>query len=157
MDTVSEDAGEGQQPRHSAASRDLGENRPRPAEPVAFQRETSVVQMMLESRRMRTQVFDPAMFGGEAAWDILLLLYDADLCRRQHTPESLASAIGLPQSTTSRWLQFLEQSGLVCSADSVSAVRLSVLILTDGARNRLFRYFDKVAATVQSCRSQPDT
>lgn len=102
---------------------------------------------------MREQIFEPAMFGGEGAWDILLVLYSAAEQGRQHTRVSLASEVGLPRSLLDRWLRYLEQSGMVHAPSSTSVMRFSAIDLTERGRDRLYRYFDLVVAAALAAQS----
>ena len=63
-------------------------------------------------RRRRTKHFYSELFG-EGAWDALLLLFVEDRPGNGWTANAIAEAIGLPASTTVRWLGVLRQESLV--------------------------------------------
>ena len=63
-------------------------------------------------RRRRAKHFCSELFG-EGAWDALLLLFVEDRPGNGWTANAIAEAIGLPTSTTVRWLGVLRQESLV--------------------------------------------
>jgi DNA-binding MarR family transcriptional regulator len=71
----------------------------------------AAVRRELIDRRRRLRHFPEVMFG-EAAWEILLLLY-LEKDGRRFTVTALAEALDLPQNSTGRWLKYLETKGLV--------------------------------------------
>jgi DNA-binding MarR family transcriptional regulator len=68
-------------------------------------------RQVLAHRRKRLEIFGRELFG-EPAWDMLLLLYIAEATQR-YTIGQLAQASGAPRSTGTRWIDDLEQRGLV--------------------------------------------
>lgn len=71
----------------------------------------SAARRILESRRMRTQMLDPAMFG-EPAWDMLLTLYVHEAVGRRLTKANLAQSVEVSPSVAVRWQDYLERQGL---------------------------------------------
>ena len=69
-------------------------------------------RIILHSRRVRERYFKRAMFG-EPAWDILLVLYIADLSGTRQTIGKLAEWIETPLTTAVRWIGYLEKERLV--------------------------------------------
>ncbi|MEQ1934274.1 MAG: helix-turn-helix domain-containing protein [Fimbriimonadaceae bacterium] len=63
-------------------------------------------------RRRRAKHFHSELFG-EGAWDALLLLFVEARPGIGWTTTAIAEAIGLPTSTTVRWLGVLRQESLV--------------------------------------------
>ena len=92
------------------------------------------------NRSRRSLVFKSAMFG-EAAWDMLLALYVTDQSGARHTVSGLVSLAGVPPTTALRWLDFLEKEQLVGRRPKPSDGRVSLIELTDKARDLLDTYF----------------
>ena len=92
------------------------------------------------NRARRSQVFKSAMFG-EAAWDMLLALYITDQSGARHTVSGLVSLAGVPPTTALRWLDFLEKEQLVGRRPKLTDARVSLIELTDKARDLLDTYF----------------
>lgn len=65
----------------------------------------------LRERRRRHQYFPEAIFG-EAAWEILLLLY-IERHGKRYSIGRLADELGLAQSSTGRWVGYLQDRKLV--------------------------------------------
>ncbi len=95
---------------------------------------------MYVNRARRSQLFKSAMFG-EAAWDMLLALYITDQSGARHTVSGLLSLAGVPRTTALRWLDFLEKEQLVDRRPKPSDGRVSLVELTDKARDLLDTYF----------------
>jgi DNA-binding MarR family transcriptional regulator len=96
------------------------------------------------NRARRSQVFKSAMFG-EAAWDMLLALYITDQSGARHTVSGLASLSGVPPTTALRWLDFLEKEELVGRRPKLTDARVTLIELTDKARDLLDTYFSGTA------------
>lgn len=69
-------------------------------------------QLLLLCRRRRTEVFDPGMFD-EPAWDGLLVLYVEEKAGLTATVARLAELIGARVPILLRWIEYLEEQGLV--------------------------------------------
>jgi DNA-binding MarR family transcriptional regulator len=63
-------------------------------------------------RDLRHKSFDRNLFG-EPAWDILLTLYVIDGDRRRLSTRDLAKNANLALTTALRWLDYLEEQGLI--------------------------------------------
>jgi len=63
-------------------------------------------------RDLRHKSFDRNLFG-EPAWDILLTLYVIDGDRRRLSTRDLAKTANLALTTALRWLDYLEEQGLI--------------------------------------------
>ena len=97
-------------------------------------------QQIYVNRARRSQIFKSAMFG-EAAWDMLLALYITDESEARHTVSGLVSLSGVAPTTALRWLEFLENERLVSRTPKPSDRRVSLIALTDKARELLDTYF----------------
>lgn len=101
----------------------------RPSEPVTLT-EDHIMSVLLV-RRARNEVLADNLFS-DPAWDILLELLGARLGGRKMTAADLATAIGIPLSTTGRWIEALEQRGLIEGAATAKAER-SLGLSAEGA------------------------
>ena len=99
-----------------------------------------LAQQIYVNRARRSQIFKSAMFG-EAAWDMLLALYITDESEARHTVSGLVSLSGVSATTALRWLEFLENDRLVSRTPKPSDRRVSLIELTDKARELLDTYF----------------
>ena len=76
-------------------------------------------------RRLRAAYVDARVFG-EPAWELLLALFHAHLGGETTHMESLLHNVGPYPSTTRRWLDALEDLGLVaCDDEARGSVRLT--------------------------------
>ena len=65
------------------------------------------------SRDLRRESFDANLFG-EPAWDILLTLYVSEHTQRRLSTRAIAKLANCPLTTALRWLDYLEEQGLIC-------------------------------------------
>lgn len=121
--------------------RKLGVTDPR-AEVTDVQREVlrNDAARLQFSRQLRRRLFGPAMFG-EAAWDILLALYTAEGSAQRLDATDLAEVSASPFSTTLRWLDYLEEVGLVNRISGDRGRRIIGAELTGEGRQLLDNYF----------------
>ena len=73
--------------------------------------EKAVLQIIL-ARRMRASVLAPELFS-DPAWDLLLALFLARLQRQRMTTWQLARETAISESMAARWLDALDQQGLL--------------------------------------------
>lgn len=103
------------------------------------------VKWLLRGRRRRSAYFVADLFA-DPAWDIMLDLFEAELEQRRVSVTSACIASQVPPTTGLRWLQTLEQRGLVVrNGDPLDARRFFVE-LTPSARTALRRWFDEAFA-----------
>jgi len=99
-----------------------------------------IADMVMAARRARSKLFPRLMFG-EAAWDILILLYrDENL-----SLADLAASSDTPLSTTGRWIDFLEGHQLVKRTRSGDDRGADRIVLSDEARRGLQSFFSTLA------------
>jgi hypothetical protein len=98
------------------------------------------------NRRRRAEVFGPSMFG-EAAWDMLLVLYILDVSGQRQTIGSLLRFSGTPMSTAKRWFDYLAAHDLVRREDHPTDRRTAFVSLTEKAREKLDLYCSETIAT----------
>lgn len=93
-----------------------------------------------EERQRRVKYFSADLFG-EPGWDILLDLYVAE---KQNLDVSVTSAcIGanVPSTTALRWLQLLEERGLLERKNDNRDQRRTFIRLSPGGYSRMTAYF----------------
>ncbi len=94
-----------------------------------------VARRILEIEKLRRSFFPSAIFG-EPAWNILLTLFVAS-SRADRTVTRLGESSGVPLSTASRWLDYLEAEGLVMLDRSSHDPQQKEVHLTDKAYRAL--------------------
>jgi hypothetical protein len=70
------------------------------------------VSNLLSARKHRHRHLAPSLFG-EPAWDILLMLFDANLSGHASTVAEVCKAAGPHVATSNRWIAILANYGLV--------------------------------------------
>ena len=96
-------------------------------------------RLVASSRRAREQYFHRDLFG-EPAWDMLLALYVTEEAEARFTVSKLAECIGVPLSTAVRWVNMLEERGLIGRFDHPTDRRIIFIQLLDKGRNALDAY-----------------
>jgi DNA-binding MarR family transcriptional regulator len=99
-----------------------------------------VAKFSLLARQSRTAHFARSMFG-EPAWDLLLAIYVSEATDRPPTVTDAANMADIPLSTVSRWIQFLEERGLIDRRRSGKDGRASIVTLSKQGRASLEAYF----------------
>jgi hypothetical protein len=99
-----------------------------------------------QDRRRRAAVFGHSMFG-EAAWDLLLVLYILDMSGQRQTVGSLLQFSGSPLSTAKRWLDYLTAHGLVQREAHPTDRRTFFVSLTGKGREKLDLYYSETVET----------
>lgn len=97
--------------------------------------EDHIVSILI-ARRSREAMFGANLFA-EPAWDVLLELYAAKLGTRTTCVTDLARAIGVPQSTTKRWVALLEARGLVAREHLTPGQSGSRISLTEAGESKM--------------------
>ena len=116
-----------------------------------------LARLLYVGRRDRRRFFNEPLLG-EAAWDMLLLLYWAGARGRGLNAKILTRASGVPGSTGERWLADLERRGLVVRQPVNSGHPSRTVGLSESARASLTNYLANFAG---ACRlplkgSRPD-
>lgn len=116
--------------------------------PIAFRQtpgERALVQLarkVLAARTLRLQLFPAGMFS-EPAWDILLSLYSQP-SGGHRSIATLAECSGAPASTAIRWIQYLEDEGLVIREANGGDRTGEFVHLTDKAYRALQFYLAQI-------------
>lgn len=101
------------------------------------------VRRLLKVRRAREEFFEPGLFA-DPAWDILLESYAAYLLQQRNSISALCDAASVPPTTALRWLNKLEQEGLLLRRDDPLDRRRTWMELTPAAAAAMRRYFDAI-------------
>jgi len=102
-----------------------------------------IARAILEDRRRRSRLFNPGMFG-EPGWELLLNLYVNDQEGPRLTIGKLIQLAGTAQSTSLRWLDYLEDQGLINREEHPTDARTAFVALTDKARESLTSYLSQM-------------
>jgi DNA-binding MarR family transcriptional regulator len=103
------------------------------------------VRWLIDARRKRARYIAPDLLV-DPAWDILLDLLRAELSYERPSVSSTCSAAGVPASTGLRWLNALEQRGLVLRQENPRDANGTLLVLSPETSAALRRYFVEVVA-----------
>ena len=108
---------------------------------VAAQREIlrGYADQIRRSRDLRHKSFDRNLFG-EPAWDILLTLYTIDGDRRRLSTRDLSKHANLALTTALRWLDYLEEQGLITRKPNPFDRRVVYVELSDKGRDAIDHY-----------------
>ena len=98
-----------------------------------------LAESIIEARRRRAEIFNPAMFG-EPAWELLLTLFVMDREGPRLTIGRLAQVAGIKLTTALRWLEYLEDQAFVRREQHPTDARTAFIELTDKARETLRLY-----------------
>jgi DNA-binding MarR family transcriptional regulator len=98
-------------------------------------------QEILHARVRRRQYFSPRLFS-DPAWDVLLELYVAELAQWKMSVSSLGVDAGIPPTTVLRWLEILQNEGLVKRAKDPLDGRRVFVTLTDDGCEAMAAYFE---------------
>jgi DNA-binding MarR family transcriptional regulator len=101
------------------------------------------VRWLIDARRKRASYIVPELLG-DPAWDILLDLLRAELSYERPSASSTCSAAGVPASTGLRWLNALEQRGLVRRQGDPRNANGTFLVLSPETSAALRRYLVEV-------------
>ena len=99
------------------------------------------------SRDLRAELFDQNIFG-EPAWDILLALYTIDGDRRRLNTRELCELASVALTTALRWLDSLEEQGMVSRAPNPFDQRMVYVELADKGRTAMDHYLSQMRSAV---------
>jgi DNA-binding MarR family transcriptional regulator len=103
------------------------------------------VRALLKLRRNRDRFFADDLFA-DPAWDILLELYAATLGQLRVSVTSLCHAAAVPATTALRWINQLEDRGLIARRDDPMDGRRHFLMLSNEGLDAMHGYFRTVPA-----------
>jgi DNA-binding MarR family transcriptional regulator len=96
-----------------------------------------------DARRMRYNFLSRSMFG-EAAWEILIVLYITEHSQSRHSVSKIAELCGSPLTSSVRWLDYLEREKYLERSDHPTDRRTVLILLTDLGRSVLDSYYSAV-------------
>ena len=141
------------------ANGDDGSTRPtrlrdqRPGEELKPEWWMKQASQIYAARRLRDRFF-PAVFFGEAAWDILLELFILGLHDQRATVKRACVAASVPTTTALRWIAILEEEALVSRSSSTIDQRVIWLSLSPKGVDTIRRYI--LARDALSNRPMPE-
>ncbi len=103
----------------------------------------SDIRRLLEARRARASFFGADLFA-DPAWDILLFTFAAHLDQQRVSIGAVCDAAAVPSTTALRWINKLEQDGLVTRSDDPLDRRRAWVELTVSAVEAMERYLETV-------------
>ncbi len=103
-----------------------------------------VLKLLIEIRRIRFRHFSGSSFT-DPGWDMLLDLSLADLEGRPVPVSSACVAAGVPATTALRWVNVLEEAGLVRRVADATDRRRVLLEMTEDGRRRMTVYLRSIA------------
>lgn len=106
------------------------------------------VRDVLKLRRNRDRFFDSELFA-DPAWDILLELYAAALAQLRVSVTSLCCGAAVPATTALRWINHLEEKGLITRRPDPIDGRRHFLMLSKEGMEAMNAYFRTVPASAQ--------
>ena len=115
-----------------------------PKSAKAAQRSDAALQLY-GIRRERYQFFDNDLFG-EPSWDILLILYWAEMEQLRLTISNVCEAAQVPPTTALRWITKMETDGLILRAPHPFDRRVFRLSLSNEAIDRMNQLIDRALA-----------
>jgi len=109
------------------------------------------VNWLIAARGARARYVDPELFA-DPAWDIMLDLLRAELLGERISVSSACIASAVPPTTGLRWLNILEEHGLVLRQCDPRDARRCFVVLSPRGSLALRRYFLEVVGTLPSGR-----
>lgn len=103
-------------------------------------RKEILVRRVRNSRARRTQFFSGKLFS-DPAWDILLELYAAELAQHRIAIGAVSVSAAVPETTGLRWINALEQRGLVSRQHDPFDARRVYVRLTEIGMSCMNGYF----------------
>jgi DNA-binding MarR family transcriptional regulator len=104
------------------------------------------IRGILRARRRREEIFGASLFS-DPGWDMLLALYAVDLAKEQVSITDLSKATAVPGTTLLRWIDELEEAGLIRRIPDSRDGRRIFIYLSSRGRSAMWRFFDKAHVT----------
>lgn len=103
------------------------------------------IRTLLKMRRNRSRFFRDGLFA-DPAWDILLELYGAALGQYRISVSKLCAAAAVPATTALRWVNQLQDEGLIDRRRDPTDGRRQFLALSEKGIDAMNSYFRTVQA-----------
>lgn len=100
---------------------------------------------MSAARRGLAMHLDGSLFANPGL-DILLFLFAEGVNGATVTTNACCAAAGVPRTTALRWVKLLQDRGLIDGSDDITDRRVTMLALTDRARDILRHWLTEVTA-----------
>jgi DNA-binding MarR family transcriptional regulator len=100
---------------------------------------------ILEARNERRHFFPDGLLG-DPAWDMILSLYCAEGRDSKFSVTDLGNSVGLPQTTALRWINELEEAGLLDRRQDDRDRRRSFICLSDSARDKVTQWLTRLVS-----------
>lgn len=98
------------------------------------------VRLVIAARQLRSELL-PANFFSEPAWDMLLEVFARDLEGREGCLSEIAGASSIRLTTALRWVEILEDQGLLTRRADPSDARRGILQLSNLGKRVMELYF----------------
>lgn len=102
-----------------------------------------LVRKVLAARRKRSRFVSSSLLG-EPSWEMLLELLAAELEKQETSVSSLCIASDAPATTALRWMDKLEQEGLIQRRPDPADGRRIWVALSDKGRNAMVGYLTAI-------------
>lgn len=106
----------------------------------------ALAERITSARENRKNFFDGDLFA-EPSWEILVHLFHADLIGYRVTVTNLSIASGVPYTTALRWMDTLQERGLVARRENPLDRRSVFIEITQSARAAMYDYLCTTWAT----------
>ncbi|HKX91181.1 MAG TPA: MarR family transcriptional regulator [Sphingomicrobium sp.] len=121
-------------------------SRPIPSQPITRDQVIEFAGWLFNARKARSRFFHPGLFG-EAAWDVLLVLYTSHQSGPRYSIGALATAADVPIATILRWLQTLEEQGLVRRTPHPNDRRSGLIHITPTGQELMEAYLSEALSS----------
>lgn len=109
----------------------------------------ATVRNVVQSRSRRAKFFRASLFA-DPAWDILLLVYSAQLEQQRVAVSEICTSVGVPETTMIRWVTILEAEGLIArTVDNLNGGQ-SFVSLTDAGFCAIDSFFETLPQNVST-------
>lgn len=118
--------------------------------PQTIERRTvsaSTIRSMIIARRARDRYLPGEMFA-DPVWDMLLELLEAEIVHRHEAVSDLCTAAAVPPSTALRWLNRMEERGMVVRHPDPHDRRRVFISLAPETSRALHHYFAELFTPV---------
>lgn len=106
-----------------------------------------VARRLIQRRRLRDSILGPTLLA-EPGWDILLELMLAELKGTQLSKSVIGFEAAIPTTTALRWIQRLEEEGLVEHSRDPRDRRRSFVRLTSQGSVQMQRFLSMIATSL---------
>ena len=109
----------------------------------------AIIKLMQTDRRTRDRLF-PSCAAGDAAWQIILFVFEQQLLGRPVSITSACHATTLPQTTALRKIDDLVEAGQLCRVAASNDRRRVLLKVTPAGEERIMNYIEALHAQIST-------